>query len=86
MHTLHEPSSKVLMGNASADITASVDLWSEFLATDPEVWVRLPALPDFLRSSGSGMWSTQPYEYNWGATWKSSGCGLESRELGRMDP
>jgi hypothetical protein len=33
-------------------------------------WVRLPALPDFLRSSGSGMGSTQPCEYNWRATWK----------------
>jgi hypothetical protein len=28
------------------------------------------ALPDFLRSSGSGTGSTQPREYNWGATWK----------------
>jgi hypothetical protein len=27
---------------------------SEFLVTDPEVRVRFPALPDFLRSSGSG--------------------------------
>jgi hypothetical protein len=31
--------------------------------------VRFPALPDFLRSSGSGTESTQPREYNWGATW-----------------
>jgi hypothetical protein len=29
---------------------ASVVSWSEFLATDPEVWLRFPALPDFLRS------------------------------------
>jgi hypothetical protein len=28
-------------------------LWSEFLAIDPEVWVRFPALPDFM-ISGSG--------------------------------
>jgi hypothetical protein len=34
--------------------TASVVYWSEFLATDLEVRVRFPALPDFLRSSGSG--------------------------------
>jgi hypothetical protein len=32
--------------------------------------VRFPALPDFLRSSGFGTGSTQPLEYNWGATWK----------------
>jgi hypothetical protein len=30
--------------------------------------VRFPALPDFLRSRGSGMGSTQPREDNWGAT------------------
>jgi hypothetical protein len=33
-------------------------------------WVRFPALQDFLRSSRSGTESTQPREYNWGATWK----------------
>jgi hypothetical protein len=38
--------------------------WSELLATDPEVRVRFPALPDFLVSSGSGTRSTQPREYN----------------------
>jgi hypothetical protein len=43
---------------------ASVVKWSEFLATDPEVRVRFPALPDFLRSSWSGTGSTQPREYN----------------------
>jgi hypothetical protein len=37
---------------------------SEFLATDPEVRVQFPALPDFLRGSGSGTGSTQPCEYN----------------------
>jgi hypothetical protein len=37
--------------------------------------------------SGSGTGSTQPREYNWGATWwKSSGSCLENREYGRGDP
>jgi hypothetical protein len=44
-------------------MTASVIEWSEFLAIDPEVRVRLPALRDFL-SSGPGMGSNQPREYN----------------------
>jgi hypothetical protein len=45
-------------------MNASVVYWSEFLPTDPEVRVRFPALPDFLRSSGSGTGSNQPREYN----------------------
>jgi hypothetical protein len=52
------------------DSTASVVQWSEFMATDPEVRVRLPALPNFLKSRGSGTGSSQPHEYNSGATWK----------------
>jgi hypothetical protein len=40
----------------------SVVKW--FLATDPEVRVRFPVLPDFMRSSGSGTKSTRPREYN----------------------
>jgi hypothetical protein len=39
----------------------SVVYWSEFLATDPEVWVQFLVLPDFLSGSGTG--STQPCEY-----------------------
>jgi hypothetical protein len=54
----------------------------EFLATDPEFRVRYPALPDFLRSSGSGTRFTQPSEYNWGATWrKSSGSRSRKTEI-----
>jgi hypothetical protein len=45
-------------------------LKKEFLPTDPEARVRFPVLPDFLRSSGSGTGSTQPCEYNRGATGK----------------
>jgi hypothetical protein len=41
-------------------VTTSVVEWPEFLATDPEVQVRFPVLPNFLRSSGSGTGSTQP--------------------------
>jgi hypothetical protein len=37
-------------------------------ATDPEARVRFPALSE-KKSSGSGTGSTQPREYNWGATW-----------------
>jgi hypothetical protein len=59
----------------------------DFLSTDPEIRVRFLALPDFLRSSGSGTESTQPRQYNWGATWKkSSGPGLENRECSSRDP
>jgi hypothetical protein len=43
--------------------------------------VLFPALKIFLRSSGSGMGSTQPREDNWGTTWrKSSGSGVENRD------
>jgi hypothetical protein len=45
-------------------MTASVVYWSGFLATDTEARVRFPALPDFLRSSGSGPGSTQLREDN----------------------
>jgi hypothetical protein len=37
---------------------------SELLATDPEVVVRFPALPNFLRNGGSGTESTQRREDN----------------------
>jgi hypothetical protein len=50
-------------------LTAFVVYRLEFLATDPEVQVRFPALTDFLRSSGSGTGYTQPCEHNWWATW-----------------
>jgi hypothetical protein len=61
--------------------------FQEFLATDSEVRVRFRALPDLLRSSGSGTGSTQPREYNWGATGrKSSASGLENRDNGSRDP
>jgi hypothetical protein len=42
-------------------------------------WGRFPALPNFLRSSGSRTGYTQPREDKWRATWKkSSGSGLEN--------
>jgi hypothetical protein len=43
--------------------TTSVVWWSEFLATDPEVQVQFPMLPDFWTSSGSGIVTTQPREH-----------------------
>jgi hypothetical protein len=45
---------------------ASVVWWSEFLATDPGVRVRFPALPYFLSSSGPGTRPTQPRGYTRG--------------------
>jgi hypothetical protein len=41
-------------------------LFLNFLARDPEV--RLPALPDFMRSGVSGNGSTKPRVYNWRST------------------
>jgi hypothetical protein len=49
---------------SSVIVIYTVVQWSEFLATDREVWVRFPALTDFLRSTGSGTGSPQPCEYN----------------------
>jgi hypothetical protein len=49
-------------------VGASVVWWSEFLATEPEVRVHFPALPDFLRCSGSGTGSIFPRKYNRVAT------------------
>jgi hypothetical protein len=51
----------------------SVVYWPEFLATDPEVRVRFPALPDFLRSK---------WVWNGPSERKSSGSGLENRRYG----
>jgi hypothetical protein len=44
--------------------------WVPDIKTDPEARVGFPALPDFLRSSGSETGSTQPREYNSGAAGK----------------
>jgi hypothetical protein len=49
----------------------SDSLWSSGKTFWLEVRVRFPALPDFLRSSGSGTGSTQPREYNWPPLWSS---------------
>jgi hypothetical protein len=38
----------------SSQRTTSVVKWSEFLLTDPELRVRFPALPDFLRNMERG--------------------------------
>jgi hypothetical protein len=52
------------------------ELWPPLWSSGQSFWlqiqrtrVRFPALPDFLRSSGSGAGSTQPRKNNWGAIW-----------------
>jgi hypothetical protein len=50
--------------NDQIHVPANVVKRSEFLATDPEVRVRFPALQHFLSSSVSGTGSPQPREYN----------------------
>jgi hypothetical protein len=62
-------------------------LWPPLWCSGQSSWlqiqrsrVRFPALPDFLRSSGSGVEYIQPREDNRWATWKkSSGSSLENR-------
>jgi hypothetical protein len=58
--------------------TPSVVKWSGFLATNPEVRVRFPALPDSLRNSGSGTGLVSTIKELLGR--KISGCGLENRD------
>jgi hypothetical protein len=61
--------------------------WSEFLARDLKVRVRFPALPDFLRSSGSaGVHTSLRSTTEELRERKSSGSGLDSREYSRRDP
>jgi hypothetical protein len=66
---------------------ASEVLWSELLATDQEVRVRFPALPDFLTISGS---ETCPLslvsKIEEILERKCSGCSREKLYYGRRDP
>jgi hypothetical protein len=67
--------------------TASVVQWSEFLATDPEVRVRLPVLSDFLNEVGlerGPLNLVSTLEELFGR--KISCSGLESRDYGGRDP
>jgi hypothetical protein len=80
-------------------LTNSLYLFIYDLVTRPPLWssgqsswlqIRRPGLDSRhyrKKNSGSGTGSTQPREYNWGATWqKRSGSCLENREHGRRDP
>jgi hypothetical protein len=62
--------------------------WSEFLAADPEVRVRFPALPDFLSNSGlkrGTLILVSTIEEVLERNTSSSGSDLESREYSRRD-
>jgi hypothetical protein len=50
--------------SSSSSTTVLWSSWAEFQATDPEVRVRFPVLPNFLRSIGFGTGPTQPRKYN----------------------
>jgi hypothetical protein len=63
--------------NVEEKLTASVVC--EFLATEPEVWVRFPALPDFLERGPFSLVSTT--EGLLGRN--SSGSGLENLDYCR---
>jgi hypothetical protein len=67
-------------------VTASLVLWSEFLATDPEIWVRFSELPGFVRSSGSERGPLSLVSTTEEIRRKSSRSGLEIREYGNRDP
>jgi hypothetical protein len=67
-------------------LTASVVLWSEFLATDPEARVRFPALPEkkgmgLERGPLSLVSATEELLDK-----RSSGSCPENREYGLRDP
>jgi hypothetical protein len=70
------PLCRVSKFNLSNKLSWCYSVWPPLLCSGQSSWlqiqrsrVRFPALPDFLRSSGSGTGSTQPREDNWGATW-----------------
>jgi hypothetical protein len=69
-------------------VTASVVQWSEFLATHPEIRVRFPAPPHFLRrvvGLQRGLLSLVSTTEEL-LERKNSGFGVESRGSGRRDP
>jgi hypothetical protein len=67
--------------------------WPPLWSSGQSSWlqIRRPGLDSrhYQKKKSSGSWtrSTQPREYNWGATWKkSSRSCLENREYGCRDP
>jgi hypothetical protein len=86
-----KPRSPIIMNRFRVELLFRVGLYNgrpPLRSTGQSFWLQIQrsrvwfrALPDFLRSSGSGRRSTQPREDNWGSTWsKSSGSGLENRD------
>jgi hypothetical protein len=49
-----------LQNNINIKFVIVTVLPNKFLATDSEVQIRFPAIPDFLKSNGSGTGSTEP--------------------------
>jgi hypothetical protein len=65
-------------------MTVPVVQWSKFLATDPEVQVRFPALPKVAGLERGPLYLVSAFEEL--LERNSSDPGLESREYGRRDP